>query len=56
MTEQLGDVMKESAQIALSYLRSHGGLGLPVGDLAERNASTFRPVRSRRTGRRRVSP
>ncbi|MEU2520372.1 S16 family serine protease, partial [Streptomyces pseudogriseolus] len=24
MTGQLGDVMKESAQIALSFLRSHG--------------------------------
>ena len=36
-TGQLGDVMKESAQIALSYLRSHGAeLELPASDLKER--------------------
>ena len=35
LTGQLGDVMKESAQIALSYLRAHGAfLGIPVDDLA----------------------
>jgi ATP-dependent Lon protease len=34
LTGQLGDVMKESAQIALSYLRANGErLGLPVEDL-----------------------
>ena len=37
LTGQLGDVMKESAQIALSYLRSHGAeLELPVTDLKDR--------------------
>ena len=35
LTGQLGDVMKESAQIALSYLRSHGpALGIPTDALA----------------------
>ncbi|GAA2755944.1 endopeptidase La [Actinopolymorpha rutila] len=34
LTGQLGDVMKESAQIAVSYLRAHGGeLGVPVDAL-----------------------
>jgi ATP-dependent Lon protease len=34
LTGQLGDVMKESAQIALSYLRAHGGeLGVAPADL-----------------------
>ncbi|HEU5270218.1 MAG TPA: S16 family serine protease, partial [Jatrophihabitans sp.] len=39
------DVMKESAQIALSYLRSHGTeLALPVGSLAERGVHIHFPA------------
>jgi ATP-dependent Lon protease len=45
LTGQLGDVMKESAQIALSYLRSRGAeLELPVGDLSERNIHIHVPA------------
>ncbi|CRK61916.1 ATP-dependent protease La Type I [Alloactinosynnema sp. L-07] len=45
LTGQLGDVMKESAQIALSYLRSHGPeLGLPVAELAERGVHVHVPA------------
>ncbi|HEY8473020.1 MAG TPA: endopeptidase La [Natronosporangium sp.] len=45
LTGQLGDVMKESARIALSYLRSHGAeLELPVGDLAERSVHIHVPA------------
>ncbi|TNC28646.1 endopeptidase La [Amycolatopsis alkalitolerans] len=45
LTGQLGDVMKESAQIALSYLRSHGAeLELPVGDLKERGIHVHVPA------------
>jgi ATP-dependent Lon protease len=37
VTGQLGDVMKESAQIALSWVRSHAGeLGVDAGDLDRR--------------------
>ncbi|MGH8902961.1 MAG: endopeptidase La [Egibacteraceae bacterium] len=37
LTGQLGDVMKESATIALSYLRAHAGqLGLAPGDFPKR--------------------
>jgi ATP-dependent Lon protease len=42
---QLGDVMKESVQIALSYLRSHGAeLELPVGDLKKRGIHVHVPA------------
>jgi ATP-dependent Lon protease len=45
LTGQLGDVMKESAQIALSYLRSHGTeLALPVSALAERGVHIHFPA------------
>ncbi|MBX6390169.1 MAG: endopeptidase La [Frankia sp.] len=45
LTGQLGDVMKESAQIALSYLRSRGAqLELPVGDLADRGVHIHVPA------------
>ncbi|WP_018638869.1 endopeptidase La [Parafrankia elaeagni] len=45
LTGQLGDVMKESAQIALSYLRSRGvELELPVGDLRERGIHIHVPA------------
>src|SRR5580692_11248693 len=45
LTGQLGEVMKESAQIALSYLRSHGAeLELPVGDLRERGVHVHVPA------------
>ncbi|MFI9305679.1 endopeptidase La [Streptomyces triculaminicus] len=45
LTGQLGDVMKESAQIALSFLRSHGAeLELPVGDFKERGVHLHVPA------------
>ena len=45
LTGQLGEVMKESAQIALSYLRSNGpALGLPVSQLAERGVHLHVPA------------
>jgi ATP-dependent Lon protease len=45
LTGQLGDVMKESARIALSYLRSRGAeLELPVGDLASRGVHVHVPA------------
>jgi len=45
LTGQLGDVMKESAQIALSYLRSNGPkLGIPVGELADRGVHLHVPA------------
>ncbi|HEV2637002.1 MAG TPA: endopeptidase La [Actinocrinis sp.] len=45
LTGQMGDVMKESAQIALSYLRSHGEeLDLPVSELKERGVHIHIPA------------
>ncbi|MCZ2524206.1 endopeptidase La [Streptomyces sp. HB2AG] len=45
LTGQLGDVMKESAQIALSFLRSRGTeLELPVGELKDRGVHLHVPA------------
>ena len=45
LTGQLGDVMKESAQIALSYLRSHGAeLELRAGTLKDRGVHVHVPA------------
>jgi ATP-dependent Lon protease len=45
LTGQLGDVMKESAQIALSYLRSHDEeFGFGVGELASRGVHIHVPA------------
>jgi ATP-dependent Lon protease len=45
LTGQLGDVMKESAQIALSYLRSHGAeLELRVTGLKDRGVHVHVPA------------
>jgi ATP-dependent Lon protease len=45
LTGQLGEVMKESAQIGLSYLRSHGAeLELGVSDLADRGVHVHVPA------------
>ncbi|MBN3932161.1 endopeptidase La [Streptomyces verrucosisporus] len=45
LTGQLGEVMRESAHIALSYLRSRGAeLELPVGDLRDRGVHLHVPA------------
>src|SRR6201992_3870642 len=45
LTGQLGDVMKESAQIALSFLRSHGAeLELPVVGMKDRGVHVHVPA------------
>jgi ATP-dependent Lon protease len=45
LTGQLGDVMKESAQIALSFLRSHGAeLELPVTGMKDRGVHIHVPA------------
>jgi ATP-dependent Lon protease len=45
ITGQLGEVMKESAQIALAFLRANGsGLDLPIGELKERGIHLHVPA------------
>jgi ATP-dependent Lon protease len=45
LTGQLGDVMKESAQIALSYLRANGDrLGVPVDKLTDQRIHVHVPA------------
>ena len=45
LTGQLGDVMKESAEIALSYVRSHAEqLGLPAGSFTNRRFHVHVPA------------
>jgi ATP-dependent Lon protease len=45
LTGQLGDVMKESAEIALSYVRSHAGeLGIDAADLTGRRFHVHVPA------------
>ncbi|MER6911654.1 endopeptidase La [Streptomyces sp. NPDC000594] len=45
LTGQLGDVMQESARIALSFLRSHGAeTELPVADLKDRGVHIHFPA------------
>jgi ATP-dependent Lon protease len=45
LTGQLGDVMKESAQIAMGYLRSNGErLGVPIGSLADHRVHVHFPA------------
>ena len=57
ITGQLGEVMQESAQAALSWVRSHADKLGVAGGLVRRSTtstSTCRPARCRRTARRRA--
>ncbi|HSS68701.1 MAG TPA: endopeptidase La [Nocardioidaceae bacterium] len=45
LTGQLGDVMKESAQIAMGYLRANGDrLGVPIGSLSDHRVHVHFPA------------
>ena len=54
ITGQLGEVMQESAQIALSYVRAHAAKlwgCSPTSSIVCGSTFTFRPAPSRRTAR-----
>ena len=58
LTGQLGDVMKESARAALSWVRAHAAewASIPTSSRRRRSTCTCRRARFRRTARRRASP